>query len=57
MKSQFIDVKVTVEVITEEEISYFEAEKLARHEVIAVINAKAKTEQMCPPCFHFYVFA
>jgi hypothetical protein len=60
MKSQHIEVKTVIEVITEEEISYTEAERLA-HEVVSralekqLNNIVERTENLSPPFFNFEV--
>lgn len=60
MKYQHIEVKTVIEVITEDEISYTEAEQLARQVVKTALEAKLnniinRTENLSPPYFNFEV--
>ncbi len=54
MKSQFIEVKVTIEVKTEEEISYSEAEGLALHEVNNALYEQFQ-KKVAPPFYGYEI--
>lgn len=54
MKHQYIEVKVVIKVMTDEEISYAAAEQMVLKEVDAALDNRlnsiqARTEQMSPP--------